>query len=519
MISNKLEEIVEEVLRKNPYNKKKEYIEYKMWKEQCNLNFPILYYSSIYLYEYGRKRGCDNYLFATRDCSQWYKIFKKLYPNVTSTYFHCSRNMFETATDVHNENYFNYVKKLVNGKIDKTVFIDIHGTGKRVFAFFEKEFKQVPYCFLLSATFPSMKYFPKSSREYYKKKKLYCAIYDTRGSPIEMLNYDTVGTLQGYTNIGPIRDKLEYDFNRVKIYHTCFDLLTSKTNKQKNNLDKYQIHKVKKEVKKYFGILKYKKVGFSTFTRHIGRHKKNSDLVEKNTAPKENFSKENTFQSANEENESQYLILNDIISRDTVYGIVWDGTIQDRSCIVKMVKLDTGATNSDNDIFSQCDNEPYNHTMFKNKKAMSTDYFNHEVKQLEALADINMAPKLYKSWICEKYDVHYGFIVMEKYDCSLKDIIVKRKLSYDEESMVDKMIEKLHNMGYVHGDLKPSNMGVRLSEKNIRSLCFFDCSKVKKLDGFSEGDKKKLIQKDYTFFEKHKKQNSNVRIKDYKSRH
>lgn len=510
MINNKLEEITEEVLLQNPYNKKKEYIEHKMWKEQCNINFPILYYSSIYLYEYGRKRGCNNYLFATRDCSQWYKIFKKLYPNVTSTYFHCSRNMFETATDVHNENYFNYVKKLVNGKIDKTVFVDIHGTGKRVFAFFEKEFNQIPYCFLLSATFPSMKYFPKSSREYYKKKKLYCAIYDTRGSPIEMLNYDIVGTLQGYTDIGPVRDKLEYDLDRVKIYHKCFDLLTSKTCKQKNNLDKYQIHKVKREMKKYFEILKYKKVGFSNFTRHIGRHKKNLNLVEMNTISKEKFT---------EENESQYLILNDIISRDTVYGIVWDGTIQDKSCIVKMVKLNTGVTDPDNDIFSQCDNEPYNHTMFKNKKAMSLEYFNHEVSQLEALAKINMAPKLYKSWICDKYDVHYGFIVMEKYDCSLKDIIIKRKLSHDEEYMINKLIEKLHNTGYVHGDLKPSNMGVKLLEKKIKSMCFFDCSKVKELVNFSEEDKKKLIQKDYAFYEKHKKQNSNIRIKNYKSRH
>ena len=507
MINNKLEEIVEEVLRKNPYDKKKEQIEHKMWKEQCNINFPILYYSSIYLYEYGRKRGCDNYLFATRDCSQWYKIFKKLYPNVTSTYFHCSRNMFETATDVHNENYFNYVKKLVNGKIDKTVFIDIHGTGKRVFAFFEKEFQQVPYCFLLSATFPSMKYFPKSSREYFKKKKLYCAIYDTRGSPIEMLNYDVVGTLQGYTSIGPVRDKLEYDLDRVKIYHTCFDLLTSKTTKQKNNLDKYHVHKVKKEVKKYFGILKQKKVGFSCFTRHIGRHKKNADLVEKNNS-----------QKINEDDDHQYLVLNDIISKDTVYGIVWDGTIQDKSCIVKMVKLNTGTIDSDDDIFSQCDNDPYNHTMFKHKKAMSLEYFNHEVKQLKNLSDIGMAPKLYKSWICDKYDVHYGFIVMEKYDCSLKDIIVKRKLTHTEKTMVDGLIQKLHNVGFIHGDMKPSNMGVRLSEKRIKSLCFFDCSKVKDLENFSEEDRKKLIQKDYAFFKKHKKQNSVLRTKNNKSR-
>lgn len=517
MISNsisretkKMEQVIDDIIYKNPYDKKKMYVEYKMWREQCKLNFPILYYSSIYLYEYGKKRSCNNYLFATRDCSQWYKIFKKLYPNVSSTYFHCSRNMFETATDSHNEHYIEYVKGLVDGKIDKTVFIDIHGTGKRVFTFFEKEFGQVPYCFLLSATFPGIKYFPKMSREYYKKKKLYCAIFDTRGSPIEMLNYDIVGTLQGYTNKGPIRDKLEYDFEKVKIYHNCFDMLTSKIGKQKDNLCKEQIHKIKREMKKYFNILKHKKVMFTTFTRHIGKHKKNTNLVEKYIS--QNIEKE-------EEEDSHYLILNDIISKNTVYGIIWDGTIQDKSCIVKMVKLDSGITDSDNDIFSQCDNEPYNHTMFKNKKAMSIDYFNNEVKQLENLANLNMAPKLYKSWVCNKYDVHYGFIVMEKYDCSLKDIIIKRNLTLNERDSVNKMINKLHNMEYIHGDLKPSNMGVKLSHKSIANVCFLDCSKVKNIGDLSKHEQKKLIEKDKIFFERHEQQNLNIRSKNNKSRH
>ena len=500
----KLEQVTEDIINKNPYDKKKMYVERKMWTEQCKLNFPILYYASIYLYEYGRKRGCNNFLFATRDCSQWHKIFKKLYPDVTSTYFHCSRNMFETATENHNEHYIKYVKGLVDGKIQKTVFIDIHGTGKRVFSFFEKEFGQTPYCFLLSATFPSMKYFPKMSREYYKKKKLYCAIFDTRGSPIEMLNYDTVGTLQGYTGKGPIRDKLEYDLEKIKIYHNCFDMLVSKISKQKENLNKNQIHKIKKEMKKYLDILKHKKVIFTTYTRHIGRHKKNSDLVKKNIE---------------EEEDSQYLILNDIISKDTVYGIVWDGIIQDKSCIVKMVKLESGVTDSEDDIFSQCDNEPYNHTMFKHKKAMSLDYFNHEVEQLENLANLKMAPELYKSWICNKHDVHYGFIVMEKYDCSLKDIIIKRNLSSEERNMVNKLVAKLHGMGYVHGDLKPSNMGVRMSSKNIASLCFFDCSKVKNITNLSKHEQKRLIEKDKAFFDRHEQQNLNIRSKNHKSRH
>src|SRR5687768_16625104 len=36
-----------------------------MWIEQCCINFPLLYLSSIYLYIYAKQKGCDTFLFAT----------------------------------------------------------------------------------------------------------------------------------------------------------------------------------------------------------------------------------------------------------------------------------------------------------------------------------------------------------------------------------------------------------------------------------------------------------------------
>ena len=61
----------------NPYKlKSKSY--YEMWEEQCGINLPLMYICSIYLYLYAKKNNIDTFLFATRDCSQWHKIFRMM---------------------------------------------------------------------------------------------------------------------------------------------------------------------------------------------------------------------------------------------------------------------------------------------------------------------------------------------------------------------------------------------------------------------------------------------------------
>lgn len=32
-----------------------------MWREQCFINFPLLYLASIYLYNYAKQYGCDTF--------------------------------------------------------------------------------------------------------------------------------------------------------------------------------------------------------------------------------------------------------------------------------------------------------------------------------------------------------------------------------------------------------------------------------------------------------------------------
>src|SRR5689334_7909325 len=76
-----LSKLLRLALESNPYEPYRERDQYMMWKDQACLNFPLLYLGSLYLYFYAKERGCKTFLFATRDCCHWYRIFEKLFPN------------------------------------------------------------------------------------------------------------------------------------------------------------------------------------------------------------------------------------------------------------------------------------------------------------------------------------------------------------------------------------------------------------------------------------------------------
>ena len=285
---------IETVNRESPKDDEKSI----MWKEQCFINFPILYLASIYLYDYAKSLNYTTFLFATRDCCHWYKVFHKLYPNENIHYFHCSRNMFKNG--INNPDFKKYVKSVVKD-VNTTIFIDLHGTGLRMFDYFSTEFGKVPHCFLLSARYKDYTKFHNVSRSYYKQGKLINLVFDARGSPIEMLNYETIGTLQNYNKIGPIRDKLEYDIKLVKNYHTCIDTLLNKI-PDPPNLNRDELHDTIKKIFK--GILKEKPI-ISKYIVHIANHKKTPIVSTKNeTLGNLNFT--------------------NINSKNTYYEIIWN---------------------------------------------------------------------------------------------------------------------------------------------------------------------------------------------------
>src|SRR5205807_489773 len=114
-------------------------------------------------------------------------------------------------------------ENIIGNNIDRTIYVDVHGTGKRIFAYCEKKYNKVPHCFLLSATYSKYSKFPSFCKSFWKKDKLTSLVFNARGSPCESLNYDKIGTLQNYTNYGPIRDKLEYNIDLITPYHDCIN--------------------------------------------------------------------------------------------------------------------------------------------------------------------------------------------------------------------------------------------------------------------------------------------------------
>lgn len=270
----KLSRIIYKTCIQNPYETGKSCNNYyhTMWTEQCTINFPLLYLASLYLYIYAKQKGCTTFLFATRDCCHWVKMFKQLFPNTQCHYFDCSRIMFQKAIKRGSLHYKEYVTSLTKNDIDKVIFVDVHGTGYNVFKYFQKEFKKIPYCFLLSAGASNYKGLPKISRKYYKEDKLFVLIYDASGSPIEMLNYDIIGTLQDYNSHGAIRGKLEYSSKYVGVYHDSMELLISQVTavKEKHHYKQSEILNV---MNKIYPSIRNDVPTIGRFVKHQSTHK------------------------------------------------------------------------------------------------------------------------------------------------------------------------------------------------------------------------------------------------------
>lgn len=542
---NGLIQLIKQIDDSNPFDTDKDKDKSLMWQEQCNINFPILYLASIYLYIYAKRRKCNTFLFSTRDCCNWHKIFQQLFPDMKVHYFNCSRNMFEVACKTKNIPFKQYIKSLFTD-LNETVYVDLHGTGKRMFAYFEKEFDEVPHCFLLSATYKNYDGFPAIAKYYYDRKKFCNLVFDANGSPIEMLNYDLVGTLQNYTTEGPIRDDLEYSLKRVKPYHDCIehcvenlDSLVVNYSNDSSSLD-YNLNDLQKLIEKIFKCIKHTKPSISKHIRHIGKHKKNKL---KDDSPNKNFKvtrhgdkkhadKNNKVKSNKDTNLINYKknnkISNDlimdkhilkkfefdrVISDNTTYGLIWEGSYEGKVCIIKMIMLKSGAhherSTSDLKYFDYNDKDPFRHRDFKNRKSMTINDFLQEAKELTNLYEIGLAPEVYGYWICNKmYNVHYGFIAMEKMDYSLKHILAKRSLKKDENQLIENIIDELHENDVVHGDLKPSNIGVMVNGKGKITKCLlFDCQKVKHKENYHHDVFDKLIERDWHTYKKHSVKN------------
>jgi hypothetical protein len=177
--------------------------EHVLWNEQAGLNVPILVHASHYLNEFCKKHGKKRVLFTSRDCCLWIEIFKTLYPEYESIYFHASRNSYYLPQ----ASYIEYVKNIYT---DDSVIVDGFGSGKSCRKFFKENLGKTP---LYLSIFNNKKY-------------NHAILRAQRAVGLEKLNYDKIGTLVTVRNNEAIRSPVEYSLKYVDVMHACIEKCT-----------------------------------------------------------------------------------------------------------------------------------------------------------------------------------------------------------------------------------------------------------------------------------------------------
>lgn len=213
------------------------------------------------------------------------------------------------------------------------------------------------------------------------------------------------------------------------------------------------------------------------------------------------------------------LEFNHILSENTHYGIIWEGLYEGKKCVMKVVILNTGIHYNKLDdsyydgkkkishekAMRHIDNDgpvPFLYHKYKKRKAMSESDFHHEVNMMKKVSKLHLAPKVYGSWIENKGELSFGIIVMEKLECTVKDIILRRVIRRKELNLVISKINLLHQYKIKHGDLKPSNIGVKLDRDGF-------ISKIRIID-WGKGEKctdPRLYERDIETFHNHLNKN------------
>lgn len=175
--------------------------EYLLWNEQAQLNIPILIAASLYLNDFCQKHRKRRVLFTSRDGCLWIQIFRILFPQYDSVYFHASRYTYINPTP----SYIAYVKSMYS---NDAAIVDSHGKGESCELFFNKHFQTQPvYLAIVNSG--------KKHHAILRKAEL-C-------TSIELLNYDACGALYDVQDNEAKRSDPEYDLRFVRPMHQCVE--------------------------------------------------------------------------------------------------------------------------------------------------------------------------------------------------------------------------------------------------------------------------------------------------------
>lgn len=191
----------------NPYFPSNESAEYCLWKEQVDINIPVLILGSVYL---ANNFSNDKFLFSTREAEGIKKIFAALYPKRQAETFYTSRKTYIDCKP----GYINYVTQCLVGN---PIIVDLHGSGNTANKFFSRLGKFPPLIFVIGykGMYPHTQYMVDID------------IAPRWKGEIEDLNQDVLGSVSDVTESGEvIRAPLMYDKKIVQFQKDAVDKCT-----------------------------------------------------------------------------------------------------------------------------------------------------------------------------------------------------------------------------------------------------------------------------------------------------
>ena len=248
-----------------------------------------------------------------------------------------------------------------------------------------------------------------------------------------------------------------------------------------------------------------------------------------------NYSRMKKYRNFNDvksyERRSDYIDIDNIGFRKVLFesrhGLIWSGYIHGKKCIIKMVILSSGihcihdkcfkgrhhiSKSKGKRYFKKNYDKPFSHKKFYNLKPMSFDEFIKEAYELNHFSNLGIGPYFYGHSIVND-DVVYGFLVMDKADTSVKNILLERNLTHREKKIIHKFTDMMHyKYNLTHGDFKPSNIGVFLDSRGkIKKCITYDCKKARHGSRFRYHHFKNYIKRDNNNYKKHETKNIDER--------
>ena len=134
--------------------------------------------------------------------------------------------------------------------------------------------------------------------------------------------------------------------------------------------------------------------------------------------------------------------------------------------------------NGDNKFYNK-----YSDEFYKDQEAFATKYpsfvtpnsknleknIKREIEGLELLSDLDLSPKVYDSWICKTSKRPCGYIIMEKLDMTLNDLIFESMKYYYLKNDVEGAIDSIKRIDYLINELADRRRKEKITVADIHT--------------------------------------------------